>query len=82
MREHLYKRIDRGEWSKRGHHYLEAAIVSTSDAMIALNQQFCILDLNPAASEMLGWSAKDAVGRTCREVLYCRNLNHIPHSAV
>jgi two-component system phosphate regulon sensor histidine kinase PhoR len=59
------------------HHYLEPVIVSTSDAMIALNQQFYILDLNPAASEMLGWSAKDAVGRKCREVLHCRNLNHM-----
>ena len=77
MRKRLYKRIDRGEWSEGRHHYLEPAIVSTSDAMIALNQQFCILDLNPAASEMLGWSAKDAVGRTCREVLHCRNLNHV-----
>ena len=38
------------------HHYLEAMIANTSDAMIALDQDFHILDLNPAAIASLGRS--------------------------
>jgi len=59
------------------HHYLEAMIANTSDSMIALDQDFHILDLNPAAIASLGVSCKEAVGRGCAEVLRCRNLNRM-----
>ena len=59
------------------HHYLEEMIANTSDAMIALDQKFRILDLNPAAVASLGWSAYDAVGRVCMDVLRCQNLNRM-----
>lgn len=62
---------------RKRHHYLEAVIANTADAMIALDQQFHVLDLNPAASESLGWSAGNAVGHGCAEVLRCRNLNRM-----
>jgi PAS domain S-box-containing protein len=61
----------------RQRNYLEAVVANTSDAMIALNQQFLILDLNPAANEALGRSAESLVGRGCTEVLRCRNLNRM-----
>ncbi|MBV9229018.1 MAG: PAS domain S-box protein, partial [Chloroflexi bacterium] len=59
------------------HHYLEEMIAHTSDAMIALDRKFRILELNPAAVASLGWSAHDAVGRVCMDVLRCQNLNRM-----
>jgi signal transduction histidine kinase len=53
--------------------YLEALITSTPDAMIAINQQFKIIELNPAATKALGPS----LGRPCYEVLCCHNLNRM-----
>ena len=55
--------------------YLEALVARTSDAMIALDDKFRILDLNPAALTMLGCVPEKALGRNCAEVLCCRNLN-------
>jgi signal transduction histidine kinase len=57
--------------------YLAAMIATTSDAMIALNQDFHILDLNPAAAAALGVSSDEAIGHSCQEVLRCRNLNRM-----
>lgn len=54
--------------------YLEALVTHTSDAMIALDENFRILDLNPATS-MLGGTPEKALGRDCAEFLRCRNLN-------
>lgn len=63
--------------SEGHHHYLEAMITNTSDALIALDQHFHILDMNPAAATALGRSASDAIGRGCAEVLRCQNLNRM-----
>jgi two-component system phosphate regulon sensor histidine kinase PhoR len=57
--------------------YLEAMINSTSDAIIALDQNFHIRDLNPAAVAALGCSMNEAYGHKCTEVLRCQNLNHM-----
>ena len=64
--------IERSSYSK-----LEAIVTHTSDAMIALDEHFHILDLNPAATTALGLSAEKAIGRSCAEVLCCRNLNRM-----
>ena len=45
--------------------------------MIALDQHFQILSINPAVTTTLGWVAEDAIGRRCTEVLKCQNLNKI-----
>src|SRR6266849_426263 len=45
--------------------------------MIALDQHFQILGINPAVTTTLGWVAEDAIGRRCTEVLKCQNLNKI-----
>ncbi|GAC1391366.1 MAG: hypothetical protein NVS4B11_10490 [Ktedonobacteraceae bacterium] len=58
-------------------HYLEAMIATTPDAIIVLDHNYRVLDLNPAAVETLGWSAQDAVGHSCTEVLHCQNLNRM-----
>jgi PAS domain S-box-containing protein len=67
---------DQGEVTKI-HQYLSALVDTTSDAIIALNRHFRILAINPAVTVTLGWTAEDAIGRNCREVLKCQNLNHI-----
>jgi PAS domain S-box-containing protein len=55
--------------------YLEAVITSTSDAVITLDQQFHVCNLNPAAVSVLGGVREEIIGRTCSEVLRCKNLN-------
>ncbi|HLQ28180.1 MAG TPA: PAS domain-containing sensor histidine kinase [Ktedonobacteraceae bacterium] len=57
--------------------FLEAIVSHTSDAMIALDEHFHILDLNAAAIATLGRSSDKAIGRSCTEVLHCRNLNRM-----
>ncbi len=57
--------------------FLEAIVSHTSDAMIALDEHFHILDLNAAAITTLGRSSDKAIGRSCTEVLHCRNLNRM-----
>jgi two-component system phosphate regulon sensor histidine kinase PhoR len=57
--------------------YLNAMIAASSDAMIALNDRYELLDLNPAASNALGFSASEALGKSCRQILRCQNLNHM-----
>src|SRR6266567_2240796 len=61
---------------QRIYQYLQTLVDTTSDAMIALNQDLQILAVNPAMTTTFGWSSGDAVGRRCTEVLKCRNLNH------
>lgn len=57
--------------------YLEAMISTTSDAMIALDQNYRILDLNAAACTSLHYEKQEAIGRGCAEVLHCQNLNRM-----
>src|SRR5713101_8209209 len=59
------------------HPYLEAMVASTSDAMLALDEHFHILDFNPALGTTLGWSPEKTIGRRCSELLRCRNLNRM-----
>jgi PAS domain S-box-containing protein len=57
--------------------YLEAVIACTPDAMITLDQQFRVCDLNPAAVSVLGKERKEIIGHKCSEILRCKNLNRI-----
>jgi two-component system phosphate regulon sensor histidine kinase PhoR len=52
-------------------------VASTSDAMVALDEHFHILDFNPALGATLGWSPEKTIGRRCSELLRCRNLNRM-----
>lgn len=60
---------------ERRYAHLEAIVTNTSDAMIALDEHFHILDLNPAATTVLGLLPEKAIGHECTEMLRCRNLN-------
>ena len=56
-------------------HYLEAVIASTPDAVITLDQQLRVRDLNPATVSVLGKEPEEVIGLECSEVLRCKNLN-------
>jgi PAS domain S-box-containing protein len=57
--------------------YLQAWIANTSDAVLALSQDFRVLNLNPAANLALGMSSEEVVGQSCMHSLRCQNLNHM-----
>lgn len=65
---------DRGLPVKK-QNYLDAMIATTPDVIIALDQNYRILDLNTAAGVALNCSAQEAIGCGCAEVLRCQNLN-------
>ena len=56
---------------------LEAMMAHTPDAIIALNRNFQICELNPAASAALGWTREEACGCSCTEVLHCQSIDHV-----
>ena len=56
---------------------LQAMIAITPDAIIAIDEQFQVFDLNPAATKTLNCSREEALGRRCSEVMRCQNLNHV-----
>jgi len=57
--------------------YLETLLARTADAVIALNQDYRVVELNAAAVATLHVSAEQVVGRACSEVLHCQNLNRM-----
>jgi signal transduction histidine kinase len=60
------------------HWYLEALFTNTPNAIIAVDEHFQIVDVNPAAATILGQSPEDAIGQQCDHLLRCRNLNGTP----
>lgn len=63
---------------ERNRNRWEALIACSTDAMFILDEQFSILDLNPAACSTLGLTREQAIGQHCTEVLRCCNLNKTP----
>src|SRR5713226_8606386 len=63
--------------AERSQQYLAGMIANTSDAIIALDEHFHLLELNPAAEQVLGVAASEVVGHECSEVLRCQNLNRM-----
>lgn len=61
--------------SQSNHSLWEAVIESTPDTMLILDENFSILDCNPAASAALSLPVEQVIGRSCTEVLKCRNLS-------
>ena len=55
--------------------YLSALIPATTDAMVAVDESFRLLDFNPAAERALQWSRGRVIGSHCTEFLQCSNLN-------
>ncbi|MBO0793323.1 MAG: PAS domain S-box protein, partial [Ktedonobacteraceae bacterium] len=63
--------------SSARHPHLGSIIDSTSDAMVVIDHELRVLDLNPAACKTLDCSPAEAVQRKCSELLRCKNLNHM-----
>ncbi len=57
--------------------FVDTIIANTTDALIALDQDFRVRSVNPAATAALGISSADAVEHLCSEVLSCKNLNRM-----
>jgi two-component system phosphate regulon sensor histidine kinase PhoR len=55
--------------------YLKAWFNNTPSAVIAVDEHFQVVDINPAAATTLGQSPEDAIGRHCDHLIRCRNLN-------
>jgi PAS domain S-box-containing protein len=56
--------------------YLQAWIANTSDVVVVLDQDFRVLDLNPAATLALGMSSEEVIEQSCMHSLSCQDLNH------
>jgi PAS domain S-box-containing protein len=56
--------------------YLQAWLANTSDVVVMLDQNFRVLDLNPAANLALGMSSEEVVAQSCMHSLNCQDLNH------
>jgi two-component system phosphate regulon sensor histidine kinase PhoR len=50
---------------------LEAIFATSSEGMLTVDSTYRVLALNPAFTTLTGWSAAEALGRTCMEVLRC-----------
>jgi two-component system phosphate regulon sensor histidine kinase PhoR len=55
--------------------YMDDYFYHSPSAMIAVDEQFHVYDLNPSARTRLGFSLDEARALHCTEVLMCRNLN-------
>src|ERR1700730_15008994 len=55
--------------------HLEPLFVNSANVIVVIDEQFQILEFNPASTEKLGWSRETTIGQKCHEVLKCRNLN-------
>lgn len=57
--------------------HLASMIAHTPDVLIAIDEHFRVLELNPAACDTLGIPAEEAIGCSCAEVLCCQSLNKV-----
>lgn len=63
---------------KRDLSYLVDYLYHSSSTIVAVDEQLRIHDLNPSAATTLGFTAEEARGQLCKDVLLCRNLNGTP----
>lgn len=57
--------------------YMALLASHTADAIIQVDDQFRVNDINPAASQLLGFSSEKAQDHSCMQVLRCQNLNRM-----
>jgi PAS domain S-box-containing protein len=66
------------EQARRKQEELEAIFTASSEGMLTVDPKYRVLELNPAFTTLTGWSAAEAVGRTCMEVLRCSDERDNP----
>ena len=57
------------------HWYLKTLFINTPSVVLAVDEHFHILDLNPAAVAILGLPPEQVVGQHCSHLMKCRNMN-------
>ena len=65
--------LDEAAHADDAHSPGRAVFAVTSEAIVLLDEDFTIREVNPAFTTILGWSEKDAVGRRCSEIIRCRD---------
>ena len=67
-----------GEQARRKQEQLEAIFTNSSEGMLTVDAGYQILELNPAFTALTGWPHEEALGRSCMEVLQCRDERDTP----
>lgn len=67
-----------GEQARRKQEQLEAIFTNSSEGMLTVDAGYQILELNPAFTALTGWPYEEALGRTCMDVLQCRDERNTP----
>ena len=67
-----------GEQARRKQEQLEAIFTNSSEGMLTVDAGYQILELNPAFTALTGWPYEEALGRSCMEVLQCRDERDTP----
>jgi PAS domain S-box-containing protein len=67
-----------GDQARRKQEQLEAIFTTSSEGMLTVDAGYRILELNPAFAAVTGWPSQEALGRTCMEVLQCRDERDTP----
>jgi PAS domain S-box-containing protein len=57
------------------HLYLKTLFINTPSVVLAIDEHFHIVDLNPAAVSILGLSPEQVLGQHCSHLMKCRNMN-------
>lgn len=68
---------EREQATRSASHDLNELVATMPDTVVILDQNFQVRDLNPAACHSLGWSVVEARGKSCTQVLQCRDLNRV-----
>jgi PAS domain S-box-containing protein len=68
------------ELAQAEHHHAPRRTIFaiSSEAILTMDEGFVIRELNPAASKLLGWSERAAIGQHCSKVLHCRDERRAP----
>lgn len=67
-----------GEQARRKQEQLEAIFTNSSEGVLTVDAGYQILELNPAFTALTGWPYEEALGRSCMDVLQCRDERDTP----
>ncbi len=70
--------LDDANAEMKSREYLWPMFANTANAIVVLDEHYLTVDCNPVAVEKFGWTRESVMGKSCEEVLCCRNLNGMP----
>lgn len=62
------------QWLKGAERQLREIIDTALDAIVVINQSGCIVDWNPSAQDMFGWTREEVLGRLVHEIVIPERL--------